>query len=167
MLVFLWKSNISTKSCTEVLHLRQVYPEYVVLYSRQPRVGSVAESRASLPSMLSNHRKKLHIGNRFCEFWTSDSSPGAYLNPVTAGFQSNSCYVTTFRQAVALETFRFGLTELHAELPVYWQHCHVNPTINRFEVGSEASDGEFTWRQWGNIVGFCSNFSHWSLKLNG
>ena len=38
-------------------------------------------------------------------------------------------------QAVALESFRFGLTELHAELPVYWQHCHVNPTINRFEVG--------------------------------
>lgn len=152
MLVFLWKSNISVKSCTQVLHLRQVYPEYVVLYSRQPRVGSVAESRASLPSMLSNHRKKLHIGNRFCEFWTSDSSPGAYLNPVTVGFQSNSCYITTFGQAVALETFRFGLTELHAELPVYWQHCHVNPTINRFEVGSEAWDGEFTWRQWSNIV---------------
>jgi len=55
-----------------VYDTEQVYPEYVVLYSRQPR-------------------------------------------------------------AVALETFRFGLTELHAELPVYWQHCHVNPTINRFE----------------------------------
>ena len=132
------------KSCTQVFHLRQVYPEYVVLYSRQPRVGTVAESRANLPSMLSNHLRKLHIGNKFCEFWTSDSSPGACLNPVTVGFQSNSCCITTFGQAVALETFRFGLTELHAELPVYWQHCHVNPTINRFEVGSEAWDGEFT-----------------------
>ena len=37
-------------------------------------------------------------------------------------------------RAVALESFRFGLPPLHAELPVYWQHCHVNPTIDRFEA---------------------------------
>ncbi|CAJ1446425.1 unnamed protein product [Effrenium voratum] len=36
-------------------------------------------------------------------------------------------------KAIALESFRFGLTKLHAELPVYWQHCHVNPQINAFE----------------------------------
>lgn len=37
-------------------------------------------------------------------------------------------------QAEALESFCFRLSKLHAELPVYWQHCHVNPTIDRFEV---------------------------------
>ena len=38
---------------------------------------------------------------------------------------------------MALETFKFELGgELHAELPVYWQHCHVNPGINAFEAGS-------------------------------
>ena len=37
-------------------------------------------------------------------------------------------------KAVALESFRFGLPQLHAELPVYWQHCHVNPTIDRFDA---------------------------------
>ncbi|CAE7286660.1 Tnks, partial [Symbiodinium pilosum] len=57
-----------------VYNADQVYPEYVVLYSRRPR-------------------------------------------------------------AVALETFKFELGgELHAELPVYWQHCHVNPGINAFEA---------------------------------
>ncbi|CAE7556957.1 Tiparp, partial [Symbiodinium necroappetens] len=57
-----------------VYNADQVYPEYVVLYSRRPR-------------------------------------------------------------AVALETFKFELGgELHAELPVYWQHCHVNPGVNAFEA---------------------------------
>eukprot|EP00913_Durusdinium_trenchii_P003581 g3313.t1 len=36
--------------------------------------------------------------------------------------------------AEALESFCFRLSKLHAELPVYWQHCHVNPTIDRFEA---------------------------------
>ncbi|CAE6968044.1 Parp12 [Symbiodinium natans] len=58
-----------------VYHADQVYPEYVILYSRRPR-------------------------------------------------------------AVALETFKFelGSLSLHAELPVYWQHCHVNPGVNAFEA---------------------------------
>ncbi|CAE7634226.1 Parp12 [Symbiodinium pilosum] len=54
-------------------HPDQVYPEYVVLYSRRPK-------------------------------------------------------------AVAPEPFKFSLAPLHAQLPIYWQHFHVNPQVDSFEV---------------------------------
>lgn len=30
-------------------------------------------------------------------------------------------------------SFKFGLPTFQAELPVYWQHCHVNPRIDSFD----------------------------------
>ncbi|CAE6968072.1 Parp12 [Symbiodinium natans] len=37
-------------------------------------------------------------------------------------------------KAVAPEPFKFGLAQLHTQLPVYWKHFHLNPQTNFFEM---------------------------------